>query len=274
MADPSYDTLRFERHDHVGWLHLARPEKLNAFTAQMWQELGDLGRHVGDDADLRAVIVTGHGRAFSSGIDTSVFTEGTGASVLDDRSDRHADPTIAGILAVQDAFTWLEAARYPTIAAVRGYALGAGLQLAMACDLRVMGTGTKLGLLELQYGILPDLGGTQRLPRLVGPSKALQLIVTGADRRGRGGAHRARRRRRRRRRRRGHGACARRHDRRSAAARGARHEAGGARRRVGCSIADGLLVEAEAQAVCLRSADMAEAIAAFVEQRPPVYRGA
>ena len=275
MADPSYDTLRFERHDHVGWLHLARPEKLNAFTAQMWRELGDLGRRVGDDADLRAVVVIGDGRAFSSGIDTSVFTEGTGASVLEDAGDRHPDPTIAGILAVQDSFTWLEAAPYPTIAAVKGYAFGAGLQLALACDLRVLGTGTTLGLLELQYGILPDLGGTQRLPRLVGPSKALQLIVTGA-----------------------------RIDAEEAARIGladvlvadddvedtARALADtiaaqpplavrGTKRAVhaavsGCSIPDGLLVEAEAQAVCLRSADMAEAVAAFVERRPPVYRGA
>ena len=123
----------------------------------------------------------GEGRAFSSGIDTSVFTDGAGAaSIMGDRAARHPDPTIAGILAIQDTFTWLETAPYVTIAAMHGYAFGAGLQLALACDLRVMGTGTRLGLLELQYGILPDLGGTQRLPRLVGPSKALQLIVTGA----------------------------------------------------------------------------------------------
>ena len=276
MGEPSYDTLRFERHGHVGWLHLHRPEKLNAMTATMWRELGELGGRVGEDEELRAVVVIGDGRAFSSGIDTSVFTEGAGAaSPVPDRAARHPDPMVAGVLAVQDTFTWLETTPYVTIAAMHGYAFGAGLQLAMACDLRVMGSGTKLGLLELQYGILPDLGGTQRLPRLVGPSKALQLIVTGAridaDEAARIGLadvlvsdeaveDTAR-------------ALA---DRIAAqpplAVRGAKRAVHAAVS--GRSVADGLLVEAEAQAACLRSDDMTEAIAAFVEQRPPVYKGA
>ncbi|HEV2309321.1 MAG TPA: enoyl-CoA hydratase/isomerase family protein [Acidimicrobiia bacterium] len=276
MGEPTYETLRFERRERVGWLRLHRPDKLNAFTPTMWRELGELGRRVGDDEDLRAVVVIGDGRAFSSGIDTSVFTDGTGAdTIVEDRPARHADPSVAGILAIQDTFTWLETAPYVTIAAAHGYAFGAGLQLALACDLRVLGRGTKLGLLELQYGILPDLGGTQRLPRLVGPSKALQLIVTGAridaeeasrlgladvlvdDDAVEGTA----------------GALA---EKIAAqpplAVRGAKRAVHAAVS--GCSVADGLLVEAEGQAACLRSADMTEAIAAFVEQRPPVYKGA
>jgi enoyl-CoA hydratase/carnithine racemase len=276
VAEPSYETLRFERRGQVGWLHLHRPDKLNAMTPTMWRELGDLGARVGEDPDLRAVVVIGEGRAFSSGIDTSVFTDGTGAaSIVGDRAARHPDPTIAGILAVQDTFTWLETAPYVTIAAMHGYAFGAGLQLALACDLRVMGTGTTLGLLELQYGILPDLGGTQRLPRLVGPSKALQLIVTGA----RIGADEASRI--------GLADVLVADDAVEDTARALADQIAaqpplavrGTKRAVqaavsGCSVADGLVVEAEMQAACLRSADMGEAIAAFVEQRPPVYKGA
>jgi len=276
VAEPSYDTLRFERRGQVGWLHLHRPDKLNAMTPTMWRELGDLGARVGEDPDLRAVVVIGEGRAFSSGIDTSVFTDGSGAaSIIGDRAARHPDPTIAGILAVQDTFTWLETAPYVTIAAMHGYAFGAGLQLALACDLRVMGTGTKLGLLELQYGILPDLGGTQRLPRLVGPSKALQLIVTGA----RIGADEASRI--------GLADVLVADDAVEGTARALADQIAaqpplavrGAKRAVqaavsGRSVADGLVVEAEMQAACLRSADMGEAITAFVEQRPPVYKGA
>src|SRR5262249_57857881 len=75
----------------------------------------------------------------------------------------------------------LEEAPYATIAAVRGYALGAGVKLALGCDLRVFAEGTKTGLLEFKYGILPDLGGTQRLPRLVGPGKAKELVFTAAQ---------------------------------------------------------------------------------------------
>ena len=276
MAEPSYETLRFERRGPVGWLVLDRPERLNAFTAQMWDEFGALGRALGEDPDLRALVVIGAGRAFSSGIDTSVFTTpGEGDAAGRDGEPRHPDEVVARILELQDSFTWLEEAPYPTVAAVRGYALGAGLQLALACDLRVVAEGTQLGLLEHRYGILPDLGGTQRLPRLVGPSKALQLIVTAA-----------------------------RIDTAEAARVGladlvvaadelddAATELAatiaaqpplavrGAKRAIraavsGSNVRDGLVVEAEAQAACLRSKDMAEAIAAFVEQRAPVYRGA
>jgi enoyl-CoA hydratase/carnithine racemase len=274
VPEPSYETLRFERRGPVGWLRLHRPEKLNAFTVSMWRELGDLGRRVGADATLRVVVVVGDGRAFSSGIDTSVFTEGTGQSVLEVGEGGHPDPTVAGILAVQDTFTWLAEAPYPTIAAIRGYALGAGLQLALACDLRVVAHGAQLGLLEHRYGILPDLGGTQRLPRIVGPSKALQLIVTAA---------------------RIDTAEAERiglvdvavsdEDLEDAAAALAKTIAAqpplavqGAKRAVwaavsGLSVREGLLVEAEAQAACLRSEDVTEAITAFVERRAPVYRG-
>ena len=205
-----------------------------------------------------------------------MFTAATGSdAVLDDGGSRHPDPTVASILATQEAYTWLEEAAYPTIAAVHGYAFGAGLQLALACDLRVVARGTKLGLLEHQYGILPDLGGTQRLPRLVGPAKALQLITTAAridaeeaERIGLADAGRRRRGAR--------GPPPARSP--TPSPRSRRWRCGAPSGRCGppdraCSVRDGLVVEAEAQAPCLRSDDMREAITAFVEGRPPVYRG-
>jgi len=270
------NTLRFERDGHVGWLRLDRPEKLNSFTIEMWRELRELGEELRDDAELRALVVIGEGRAFSSGIDTSVFAGGDGTDELgDDRTvgARHDDPTVDAIMATQDSFTWLEEAPFATIAAVRGYALGAGLQLALACDVRVMARGTKVGLLEFKYGIIPDLGGTQRLPRLVGMGKAKELIFT-----------------------------AQRIDADEASRIGIVEQlvddaeleevAGGlattiaaqpplavraAKRAIAASadlpIRDGLRVEAEGQKTCLTSDDMKEAIAAFVEQRAPEYHG-
>jgi len=274
-----YSTLRFETESlgtggTVGRLVLDRPDTLNAFTVEMWREMRDLGAELlADPGDLRALVVIGEGRAFSSGIDTSVFTSDRGVEeLLADNAPRHDDPVVAGILAAQDAYTWLEEAPFATIAAVRGHALGAGLQLALACDIRIVARGTKLGLLEFKYGILPDLGGTQRLPRLVGPGKAKELIFTAA----RIDAEEA-----------GRIGLAERvvaDDELEAVARDLAHEIAaqpplavrGAKRAVnaamsGATVRDGLLVEAEAQSTCLRSHDMKEAITAFVEDRPPVY---
>jgi enoyl-CoA hydratase/carnithine racemase len=271
----AYETIEFSRDGHVGWLRLNRPDKLNSFTVRMWHEMRAIGRELRDDDELRALVVIGNGRAFSSGIDTSVFTGAGGADALDepDEPDTHADPTVSNILRVQASYSWLEEARYPTVAAVRGYALGAGLQLALACDIRVFARGTSAGLLEHKYGILPDLGGTQRLPRVVGAGKAKELIWTA----GRIDADEAFR----------IGLCERLVDDESleaeAAALAARIAGApplavqGAKRAVAAAgrvpISEGLIVEAEAQAICLRSDDMREAIAAFVEERDPKYTG-
>jgi enoyl-CoA hydratase/carnithine racemase len=271
----TYETIEFERADGIGHLRMNRPDRLNSFTIVMWREMRALGLEIRDDAELRAVIVSGHGRAFSSGIDTSVFTSGGSDSIEGgpDAGSRHADPTVDGILRAQEAYSWLADARYPTIAAVHGYALGAGLQLALACDIRVFARGTKVGLLEHKYGILPDLGGTQRLPRVVGASKAKELIWTAAQI----DAEESYR----------IGLCDRLVD---ADALDAEVTAlatqiaaqpplavQGAKRAVDAGehlpLADGLVYEAEQQRICLRSDDMREAITALVESRLPEYKG-
>ncbi len=175
------ETLEFERRGRVGWLRLNRPEKLNAMNARLWAELAELGPRLRDDPDLRAVVVIGNGRAFSAGIDLSSFgdgaSDGAGPAVLTERTQAEREHAIA---AVQEGYLWLQEAWYPTIAAVRGHALGAGMQLALACDLRVAARGTRFGMLEATYGLMPDLTGTQLLPRVVGPSKAKELIFTAA----------------------------------------------------------------------------------------------
>lgn len=174
--------IRLERDGAVGRLVLDRPERLNAFTLGTWEELRVLGsRLLADAGGLRALVVTGAGRAFSSGIDTEVLASGALAPerLAGAPAAPGDDPLAARIREGQDSFTWLEDAPFVTIAAIRGYALGAGLQLALACDLRIAARGARLGLPELRYGIMPDLGGTQRLPRLVGAGRAKELILTG-----------------------------------------------------------------------------------------------
>ena len=272
------NTLRLDREGSVGWLRLNRPDKLNSFTIEMWREMAELGANLREDPQgLRALIVIGTGRAFSSGIDTSVFSGdafgGDGLSSIPGPTT-HDDPSVDMILRTQDAYSWLETAPFATIAAVRGYALGAGLQLALACDIRIVARETSLGLLEFKYGIMPDLGGTQRLPRLVGPGKAKELVFTAAridaeeafriglaeqlvDDAELDSAAQA--------------LASRIAAQPPLAVRGAKRAINAATDE---SIADGLRIEAEGQAVCLRSADMKEAIAAFVESRDPDYQGA
>src|SRR5687767_8702855 len=185
-------TISYEQVGAVGWLRLMRPDRLNAMTLEMWEELAKLGESLGDDASIRCLVVIGEGRAFSSGIDVehllsggggSLFSEaGKGAaSAAETRSSggRMEDKLVSRIADIQEAYTWLADAPYPTIAAIRGYALGGGMQLALACDLRIATHGTKLALPEHKYGLLPDLGGTYWLPRIVGPAKAKELIFTG-----------------------------------------------------------------------------------------------
>src|SRR6185503_796183 len=105
----AYETLQFERDGHVGWLRMNRPDKLNSFTIKMWREMAAIGEELRDDPDLRALVIIGNGRAFSSGIDPSVFTAGSADSIEEgpDAGTRHSDPTVDGILRTQDAYSWL-----------------------------------------------------------------------------------------------------------------------------------------------------------------------
>jgi enoyl-CoA hydratase/carnithine racemase len=179
LSTEPIDEISVERDGGVVRLTLNRPDKLNAQTVEMWNYLARLGTELAADDTIRALVVAGAGRSFSAGIDISTFTtppsqSPTGEAIAPVRSD------VDGILAIQTAFSWLEAAPYPTIAKVQGHAYGAGMQLALACDLRIVADDVRMGLLELHWGLMPDLGGTVWLPRLVGPAKALEIILTAA----------------------------------------------------------------------------------------------
>jgi len=266
------ETVIFEREGPIGRLRLNRPAKLNAQTPQMWAELRELGRTLRDERDLRCLVVSGEGRAFSSGIDLAEITgqDGLGAAAQV-KPGVGADRLVAMIRQGQEAFSWLVDAPFASIAAVRGYALGAGLQLALACDLRVAARTTQLGALEFRYGLLPDLGGTAWLPRLVGPARAKELVFTAA----RIDAEEALR----------IGLVNRVvEDAELEAAVGALAETIAAQpplalrhaKRAIDAFADqerSLQLAAEGQAACLRSEDFIEAGKAFREGRAPAYRG-
>ena len=171
--------LRVDVDGAVATITLDRPERRNAQTPMMWTALAQLGRRLG--GAVRVVVVQGAGPSFSAGLDLAMFTpEGLpGAPTFLDiarASDEEADAVIAGF---QEAFTWPLRADIVTVAAVRGHAVGAGFQLALACDLRVLSDDAQLTMAEVPRGIVPDLGGTGLLAEIVGYSRALEICLTG-----------------------------------------------------------------------------------------------
>ncbi|TDE00418.1 enoyl-CoA hydratase/isomerase family protein [Jiangella asiatica] len=164
MSDP--DPVRLEVADGVGTIRLDRPP-MNALDASMQDALLAAATQAGERRDVRAVVVHGGEKVFAAGAD---IKEMAGWSYTDmvDRS-----------VALQAAFTAVARIPKPTVAAVTGYALGGGCELALACDLRFAAADAKLGQPEILLGLIPGAGGTQRLSRLVGPSRAKDLIYTG-----------------------------------------------------------------------------------------------
>ena len=171
-----YQTIRYQRHQDIGTLTLARPGKRNAQNPQMWEELARLGGELVSDETLRCLVVTGEGPTFSAGIDLVEGMAGMLADIAErppDEGTRAVGQTAAG------TFSWIPDLGCASVAAVRGHAYGAGLQLALACDFRIFAEGTKVGLLETRYGLMPDMGATVRLPRIIGESRARELILLG-----------------------------------------------------------------------------------------------
>src|SRR5690606_7879618 len=160
-----------ERDGPVATVTLRRPDVLNAQTPAMWDELRQIGRDL--PGEVRVVVVRGQGRAFSAGLDTSLAREL--AAELAALPPERAAERIAGF---QAAFSWLRRPDLVTIAAVQGAAVGAGFQLALACDLRVLASDARLSMAEVRLGRVPDLGGTKRLVELAGYARALELCLT------------------------------------------------------------------------------------------------
>ncbi|WP_440999570.1 enoyl-CoA hydratase/isomerase family protein [Fodinibius sp. SL11] len=165
----SYSTITLETDEKgIATVTINRPKKLNALNDNVLNELADLFKVIQVDEDINAITVKGAGdKAFVAGADIKELRE------LDDRSGRMASQK------GQQIFQLIEDTRKPVIAAVNGYALGGGAELAMACHLRIAGENAVFGLPEVGLGLIPGYGGTQRLPSLIGRARALEMILTG-----------------------------------------------------------------------------------------------
>jgi enoyl-CoA hydratase/carnithine racemase len=172
----AYQTIRYELTGQIGTLTLARPEKRNALNPLMLQELAQLGEALLTDDTLRCLVVAGDGPSFSAGIDLVEGLAGMIAAFAERTADEHTRELGR---AAAGTFRWIPRLGCPSIAAVHGHAYGGGLQLALACDFRIFAQSAQVGLTETRYGIFPDMGATVRLPRIVGESRARELILLG-----------------------------------------------------------------------------------------------
>ena len=160
------DLVALEVDAGIGTIRLQRPP-MNALDVQMQDELADVAHEAGERRDVFAVIVYGGEKVFAAGADVKQM-----------QSMTYTDMVVRSG-ALQGAFTALAQLPKPTVAAITGYALGGGLELALACDFRVCAQDARVGQPEILLGVIPGAGGTQRLPRLVGPARAKDLIFSG-----------------------------------------------------------------------------------------------
>ena len=161
-----YENIIFEKKDGIGYVTVNRPEALNALNDSVIEELDSVFRAIDKDEEVKIAIITGAGRAFVAGADIAQMSELNGTE--------GRDMTIQG----QQVMELIESINKPVIAAVNGFALGGGNELSMACDIRIASETAKFGQPEVNLGIIPGYGGTQRLPRLVGRGMAKKLIYS------------------------------------------------------------------------------------------------
>ncbi len=160
----------------VAKISLNRPKVRNAQLRETWEALAHIGSALSND--IRIVIVCGEGPSFSAGLDRSAFSASPDSllGAIATAPDTVANEAIAGF---QRGFSWLADPRFISIAAVSGHAVGAGFQLALACDLIVVADDAQFRMAEVSYGLVPDLGGTARLLQLVGYQRALEICASG-----------------------------------------------------------------------------------------------
>lgn len=165
MSEQSYENIQVETRDRVGLITLNRPKALNALNEQTMREVVAAAQGFDADPGIGAILLSGSEKAFAAGADIKEMS-----------SQSYADVYLSDWFAHWDGFTRV---RTPTVAAVSGYALGGGCELAMMCDVLIAADTAQFGQPEIDLGVLPGMGGSQRLTRAVGKAKAMDMILTG-----------------------------------------------------------------------------------------------
>lgn len=171
MAYRDYEKIIFEKKDHIGYITINNPEKMNALNTVVISELDEVFDAILEDRDVWGVIITGKGRAFVAGADI-----GGGVNVF---TQQAPEPKRAWLKHVDDIYNKIAEFDRPTIAAINGYALGGGCELALCCDIRIASRTAKIGFPESGLGGIPAYGGPTRLPRIVGMNNAKEMLLVG-----------------------------------------------------------------------------------------------
>ena len=162
-----FTTLLYNKEGPVGHISLNRPQVLNAYNIQMRDDFSEALAAVQEDPEVHALLITGQGRAFCAGADLTEFGSAPSQTVA--RRVRWE----------RDVWGQLLSLSVPVVAAVQGYCIGSGVEIALLCDIRIGAVGTVFAMPEVQLGMIPAAGGTQTLPRIAGRSTALELLLTG-----------------------------------------------------------------------------------------------
>ena len=163
-----FETILYEKKEHIAYVTLNRPSALNAYSVQMRDDLYEVLRAIKDDDEVRVTIIKGAGdKAFCAGADLKEFL--TAPSAIEARQIRFR----------RDLWKLFLSIPQPLIAAVHGYVLGSGMEIAVCCDIRIASEDTVFGLPEVELGIIPGAGGTQTIPRIMGLSRSLDMLLTG-----------------------------------------------------------------------------------------------
>ena len=198
MPETTHSTVVYSITEGIAHVEIDRADKLNSLTREVFEDLVEAGLALKDSSEVKAVVLYGRGRAFSAGLDftelariaeAGAATRSTSEEEAETGSGAKSADSVASVVEVgtrlgsaralaQKAVHVWSLVEVPVIAAVRGAALGGGLQIALGADMRVVGPDVKLSVMETNWGIIPDMCGTQLLPRLVGPAQAKKLIVT------------------------------------------------------------------------------------------------
>lgn len=164
----SFETILFQEREEVAVVTLNRPERLNALSLVLLEELRTVIREIGSREDLKSILITGGDKVFCVGADINAFS-----------SLKTPEEAYSFVQEIKQALGSLKRVSKPVIAAICGHALGGGLELSLFCDIRVAAEDAKLGLPEINLGAFPAAGGTQMLPRLIGPARAKEMLFSG-----------------------------------------------------------------------------------------------